>query len=183
VRLQVDPEIKLRAILEMIRNSGTSLDIDVILPRILESLFRIFPQATQGYVLLAEQSGRLFPQAVRTRDGDVGCSMTLGPLDVQFAQRVMKENKAILGSTSIADDGSEVMQSVIDVRMRSLMCAPLVTPEAPLGVIQVDSDDSNQRFTQQDLTVLASVATLAGQLVAYARWHETRRLEAARQQE
>ena len=182
-RLQVDSEIKLRAILEMIRNSGTSLDIDVILPKILESLFRIFPQATQGYVLLAESDGRLVPRATRHRDGETGSSLTLGPLDVQFAHRVMNENKAILGSTAPTEDRGEISQTIFDVQVRAVMCAPLVTPDAPLGVIQVDSDDARDRFSQQDLEVLASVATLAGQLVAYARWHESRRLEAARERE
>ena len=132
-RLQVDSEIKLRAIVEMIRNSGTSLDIDVVLPKILESLFRIFPQATQGHVLLAEGDGRLVPRATRNRDGDAMCALTLGPLDVQFARRVMSENKALLGSTAADDTGSQAAQTVFDVQVRSVMCAPAGCNRPSLG--------------------------------------------------
>src|SRR5260221_7678007 len=39
IRTQVSPEAKLRAVLEISRNLGTTLDLAEVLPKILESLF------------------------------------------------------------------------------------------------------------------------------------------------
>ena len=57
----------------------------------------------------------------------------------------------------------------------------LILPSAALGMVYAALIARITRASMLD--VLASVATLAGQLVAYARWHESRRLEAARQRE
>ncbi|HEV3143336.1 MAG TPA: FHA domain-containing protein, partial [Gemmataceae bacterium] len=44
LRLEVKPEDKLRAVLEISRNLGNILELKDVLPKILESLFVIFPQ-------------------------------------------------------------------------------------------------------------------------------------------
>ena len=47
--------------------AGT-LKIEVVLPRILESLFKIFPQADRGFVVLKDPAGgELHVKALRTR--------------------------------------------------------------------------------------------------------------------
>ena len=178
-RLEEDPQIKLRAILEIIRNAGTSLDIDDVLPKILESLFRIFPQASRGYVLLVDPvHGQLLPRAVKHQGSDSSGPLTLGPIESQLALRVMRDREAILSSEPASS--LDLKQSVLDGGARSVMCAPLVAPSgSAVGVIQIDSESPQRQFAQQDLDVLASIALLVGQLVEYGRWHERRREEAA----
>src|SRR5450755_3716201 len=44
-RLEVKPEAKLRAVLEISRHLSTALDLKEVLPKILECLFVVFPQA------------------------------------------------------------------------------------------------------------------------------------------
>ena len=62
----VGAQVKLRAVLEITRNLGQSLAVDVFLKNILDTMFQIFPQADRGYILLAEKpSGRLTPRAVK----------------------------------------------------------------------------------------------------------------------
>jgi hypothetical protein len=55
VRLSVKPEVKLRAILEIGKHLSNVLNIDDVLPSILDALFQIFPQADQAFVLLKDE--------------------------------------------------------------------------------------------------------------------------------
>lgn len=171
--LDVNPGVKLRAILEITRNLGSSLDADVVLPRILESLFRIFPQADHGYVLQPERfGGDLVPRAIKQRGDE---SDTISPISGTIAARVMSEGKAFLSDDPSHDQRLEeqMSESIFDEKMRSVMCAPLMGPShKPLGVIHLDTDDAKHPFQQQDLDVLMNVASLAGQALEYARVHE-----------
>src|SRR5262245_28416317 len=45
VGTEVNPEQKLRAVLELTRDLGSTLDLDTLLTRMLDSLFRMFTQA------------------------------------------------------------------------------------------------------------------------------------------
>ena len=55
-----DPAAKLKALLDISQGLGSSLQLEDVLARILESLFRIFPQTTCGYILQRDKpSGSL----------------------------------------------------------------------------------------------------------------------------
>ena len=49
---RVRPEQKLLAVLEIARDLGGTIDLDGVLEKVLGSLFRIFPQADRGFILL-----------------------------------------------------------------------------------------------------------------------------------
>ena len=52
----MNPEAKLKALIEIGQNMG-ALGLTQVLPRLLESLFKIFPQADRGFVLLKDPTG------------------------------------------------------------------------------------------------------------------------------
>ncbi len=75
---------------------------------------------------------------------------------------VIKQKQAVLSADAASDSRFELSQSIADFRIRSMMCAPLVTNDGNvLGVIQIDTLDQRARFTNDDLDVLASVASQA----------------------
>lgn len=170
LRVAVRPEIKLRALLEIAHSLGRVLSLDEVLPRILDSLFRIFVQADRAFVLLRETpGGPLVPKAVRHRresDETVRISRTI-------VDRAMNLKEAILSADAASDSRFDMSQSVADFRIRSMMCAPLVDSEGrALGVIQVDTLAARSRFQQDDLDLLASVARQAALAVENAQLHE-----------
>ena len=86
---------------------------------------------------------------------------------------VVKSKQAILSADAASDARFELSQSIADFRIRSMMCAPLVTNEGNvLGVIQIDTLDQRARFSNDDLDVLASVAFQAAFAVDNAQLHE-----------
>ena len=52
VRLTVNPEAKLRAMIEIAQNLGKAVSLDEVLAKLLDSLFKIFLQADRGFVIL-----------------------------------------------------------------------------------------------------------------------------------
>ena len=180
-RLDVNPHIKLRAILEMLRDLGTTLDIDEVLARALENLFRVFPQAERGYVFLREgPTARLTARAMRQRNEDES-GATLASFSTQLAQRVMSDGVALLSTEG--PGAGEASQTVLDVQVRVTMAAPLSTyGRPPFGVLQLGTEDARRPFLQNDLDVLVSVAALIAQLVQFAHWYDRQRAEAARRE-
>ena len=55
VRLTVNPEVKLRAMIEIAQNLGKAVSLDEVLPKLLDSLFKIFLQADRGFVDSAQR--------------------------------------------------------------------------------------------------------------------------------
>ena len=68
--LEANADIKLKAIVEISRNLSTTLKVQELLPKIVDHLFKVFPQADRGFILLEDESTkRLVPKAVKHRRG------------------------------------------------------------------------------------------------------------------
>jgi serine phosphatase RsbU (regulator of sigma subunit) len=161
-------DVKLRAVLEITRSLSGSLDVAEVLPKILDNLFFVFPQANRAYILLAdEHTGELKPRATKRRDR----KETFGPISRSIAERVMSQREAILSGD--VGEGLAASDSLSEMQIRSMMCAPLMGPsQVPLGIIHVETNEVLHRFQRDDLDVLVTIATVAGQAVEYARAHE-----------
>ena len=171
MRLDTNPITKLKAVLEITRSLGRSLSIDDVLPKVLDSLFIIFPQADRGFIVLTEgDEGRLIPKAVKFRrpneDDEIRISRTI-------VDEVMSSKEAILSADAATDSRFQMSQSVADFRIRSMMCAPLLDSEGNAqGVIQIDTLNQTSRFRGEDLEVLSGVTAPAGLAVENAQLHE-----------
>ena len=180
-RLQVKPEAKLRAVLEISRHLGTALDLKEVLPKILECLFTVFPQADRGFILLHDpNSGQMAPRAVLKRhapDADTPA------ISRNIINQVVSTGQAVLSADAGADARFDPNQSIRRLHIRSIMCAPMLSSSgAVLGVIQLDCEELRTQFREEDLEVLASATTQAAHAIELARLHQERRdLEAATQ--
>lgn len=164
-------EAKLHAIIELNRQLGSTLEVNHLLPKILDSLFVAFPQADRGFIMMPTGTDdTLGVSQIKDRDVESGEAPTLGPITQSVARQVMKEGQAILMKDLPSEDGDE---SVFDAPPRSVVCAPLMGPsQKPCGIIHLISHDAEHPFDNDDLQVLASVATVAGQAIELARHHE-----------
>jgi len=175
----VDPgplvEAKLRAVVGVNRAIGASLSLDDVLPRLLEGLVGAFARAERGFVLLAEPgTGRL---VLRARHVKPTATDEDGPLRLSLSllTRVAESRRAILSADATADTRFSEHDSVVDSRIRSVMCVPVTRGDGGLlGVVQVDSRDTPGGFTAGDLEVLAGVAGEAAQAIEQALAHDER---------
>ena len=90
-----------------------------------------------------------------------------------IVNHVLLQKKAILSQDAGADKNLPTSASIADLKIRSVMCVPLLTPDKEaLGIIQLDTSDRKQ-FGQEDLDVLAAVAGQAAISIQNAQMHES----------
>lgn len=169
-RLTASPEARLNAMLEISTILGKAADLDDVLRQILDSLFRIFHQADRGFIGLNDSRGKLVPRWTKLRranaDETIRVSMTI-------ANEVMEGKRAVLSADAVSDPRWEASQSIADFRIRSMMCAPLISSGGHvLGILQIDTIDQRQRFTNEDLALLVASANQASIAIDNARLHE-----------
>lgn len=177
----VKPEVKLKAILEISRALSTELKIDAVAPKVLDSLMELFPQAERLFLVLVDpETKRLVRKAFKYRPSRKSIFSTIIPADEipmsisrSIVNHVMGQKKAVLSQDAGADQNLPTSASIADLKIRSVMCVPLLTPDREaLGIIQLDTSDRKQ-FAQEDLDVLAAVASQAAIAIQNAQMHES----------
>ena len=177
----VKPEVKLKAILEITRNLSSELKIDTVAPKILDSLMELFPQAERLFLILVDpETKRLIRKAFKYRPAKKSLFSTVVPADEvpmsisrSIVNHVLGQKKAVLSQDAGTDKNLPTSASIADLKIRSVMCVPLLTPDGEaLGIIQLDTSDRKQ-FPQDDLDVLAAVASQAAIAIQNAPMHES----------
>ncbi|MEO1998365.1 MAG: FHA domain-containing protein, partial [Planctomycetaceae bacterium] len=170
LRLDVKPEVKLRAVLEISNAVGRVLDQQEVLHKVLDCLFSIFPQADEGFVLLkGPDDKKMSVEATKLRsereDKTVRVSMTI-------VKQVMQTAQAVLSGDAMDDKQIPTSASLAEFQIRSMMCVPLIGKSGePFGVLQLDSINLRQQFCEDDLEVLVSVASQVTLAVENAKLH------------
>jgi serine phosphatase RsbU (regulator of sigma subunit)/pSer/pThr/pTyr-binding forkhead associated (FHA) protein len=166
--LETQPAEKLRLLIEISNNLSKTLELGSVFPKIADSLFHLFRQADRCFIIQAEAEGaRLLPRVVKTRrPTDEGSAR----FSKSIVRKCLSEAKAFLSDDASKDDRIQLSQSVVDFRIRSVMCAPLCSAEGKaFGVIQLDTQDRSKKFTQEDLKLLCGVANQASIALENAR--------------
>jgi serine phosphatase RsbU (regulator of sigma subunit)/pSer/pThr/pTyr-binding forkhead associated (FHA) protein len=168
--LETQPAEKLRVLLEISSNLSKTLELDALLPQIAEHLFGLFRQADRCFIIQAEEgTKRLLPRVVKTRrpqdEPNARPSRTI-------VQKCLESAQAFLSDDASKDNRIQLSQSVVDFRIRSVMCVPLCGADGKaFGVIQLDTQDRSKRFTTEDLRLLWGVANQAAVALDNARLH------------
>lgn len=179
----VKPEAKLRAVLEISRSLSSQLDIDVVAPKVLDCLFDLFHKAERGFLVLREEgSDKLIRKAFKHRQLKSRGSLLGGGSNYQdeapttlsrtIVNHVLEQKKSFLSRNAGADADLPTNASIADLKIRSVLCSPLLTPDnKALGIIQIDTSDLNQ-FNEEDLELLDAVAKQAAIAVQNAKLHQ-----------
>lgn len=171
LRMRATPEAKLEALLKINRNLSNTLALDEVFPRILDSLFSIFPSADRGFIVMRTEGDHLQTRWIKTRKTrdeteTVRISRTI-------IERVINTGEAILSFDAMEDSRFNSSESIADFSIKSMICAPLGDAEGNMfGVIQIDSTQGRGQFSEEDIDLLAGVATQAGILITNAQLHE-----------
>jgi serine phosphatase RsbU (regulator of sigma subunit)/pSer/pThr/pTyr-binding forkhead associated (FHA) protein len=175
----VKPEVKLKAILEISRNLSSDLKIDTVAPKIIDALMELFPQSERGFLILIDPATRrlmrkAFKYRPNKRSSLVAPYTDEVPMSISrsIVNHVIGQKKAVLSQDAGADQDLPTSASIADLKIRSVMCVPLLTPDSEvLGIIQLDTSDRKQ-FLQEDLDILTTVAGQAAVAIQNATMHE-----------
>ncbi len=169
--LEAQPAEKLKAILDISSALSKTLELEQLLPKMVDALFNLFKQADRGFIILwDEATKKLIPKVIKTRRPQ-------DEANARFSRSIVRqcvENvQALLSDDAAQDKRFAMSQSIADFSIRSVMCAPLWTQgDKAVGVIQVDTQDRRKKFTQDDLNLLIGVASQASIALENAKLHQ-----------
>jgi serine phosphatase RsbU (regulator of sigma subunit) len=155
--LDVQPEAKLKAVIDISRSLAGTVDVVEILPRILDTLFEIFPHADRGSILLKDlETGKMIPTAQKHRREDEDATVRLSRT---ILNKVLEDKAGILSADAANDDRFDASESISNLTIRSMMCVPLLSLNGePMGVISIDTQNPLNQFKKEDLDLLLAVA-------------------------
>ncbi len=158
--LDVQPAAKLKAVLDITKSLAGTIDIDKILPKVLDTLFSIFPHADRGCVLLLDdRSQQMIPRAMKHRRADADDSVKLSRT---ILKAVMESKETILSADASSDSKFSASESISSLSIRSMICAPMIGLNGEvLGVINIDTQNPLAQFRNEDAQLLAAVAVPA----------------------
>ncbi len=169
-QLTTSSEVRLQALLEIMHSLGRAVELEKVLPKVLDTLFRIFVQADRAFIVLKGDDGQLVLKWAKTRQEDQADAVRISRT---VMREVMDTKQAIMSLDASSDERFEMANSVADFRIRSMMVAPLLDSEdEPLGAIQMDTLNARRRFEAADLEILANIASQAGVAIENAQLHE-----------
>ena len=171
--LEVEPAEKLKAVIEITRALTGETDMDAMLPKILTTLFEVFPQADRACILLKDpdKGGEMIPRAFKHRRDDEDSTVKLSRT---ILKKVLTDKSGILSADAANDDQFDAAESISNLAIRSMMCVPMLDKEGePIGVINIDTQNPLSQFRPEDLEILMTVAGQASLTYDNARLMKT----------
>jgi signal transduction histidine kinase len=156
------------------------LDVDQLLDKILDLVFKSI-EPDRGVIMLRDGSGGAFePRAARWRAG----ADTQEKLDVSrtIIDHVLAAREGVLVSDATRDDRFSAGQSIVKFGIREVLCVPMKGRHETVGVLYLDTrssardlvarNDPAGRFKPDHLALAIAVAHQAALAVEETRYHQ-----------
>lgn len=183
----------LRLLLDIARTLNSSLRLDDVLDKVMDAVMAL-TRADRGMLLLGDDAENLNVRVQRNFDGDEAPRYSHSVVDEVFETC---RSRLLLDATE--DERYAARQSIVDLDLRTVMCAPLPLPhmtsgeaglteeereeeneraatsggagtdEHIVGVVYVDRRSPTRHFTDQDLELFESLAGHAAIAIHNAR--------------
>jgi len=147
---------RLRLLNEVNQALNDSISLDALLDMILDRVFEHL-QPEQGVIFIRDPEGEVRPAAQRSVPGletEYLYSRTL-------VKEVTEKGLAALVLDVASDDRFAQAQSIVASGVRSMVAAPLLGPNGSLGMIALNSRLHVRQFSEEDMELLTSLASVA----------------------
>ncbi|MFC1823062.1 ATP-binding protein [Thermodesulfobacteriota bacterium] len=136
-----------------------SLDINKILEQILEYIFDFLQRIDRGVIILIDnKTGKIIEVISRFKESS---DDTIMMYSRSVVDKVMKEGKAVIMSDTLGEREAELSDSMELMKIKSVMCVPLISRSQTRGVIYVDSVNKPFGFRKEDLSLLTALSSPA----------------------
>ncbi len=131
-------------------------DLRAIGDRVLAFLLEFFP-AERVFLLVASDRG---PRALRLTAARARAGPDPGPEHFcrSVARKVATSHTSILSTNPASDDRFEPGESVFELGIRAILCAPLLRDRKLVGMVQLTSSRKGASFSETDLELLTAIA-------------------------
>jgi serine phosphatase RsbU (regulator of sigma subunit) len=156
----------LEILLDTIAEVNGNIDLDRVLEEIVDNSLKI-TQAERAIVFLGCSADEVEIRLARNQDGqDLG-------RDLQYSRSVVRrsleEGNAVRSVVQSDQEALELGQSVFDLKLRAVMCAPMHAKQRMVGAIYVDSRAVRREFSSRDLALFGALSAQLASAVENAR--------------
>ena len=144
-----------------------SMALDELLELILDRAFENL-RPEEGTIFLRGEDGEYVQAASRSVKG----KRTRSLYSRALVEQVVEKGQAALVLDTAMDERFNQAMSLLDAGVRSLLAAPLLDPAGPLGMIVLGSTLGIRQFTEGDMELLTSLATVAALRIRNTRLAE-----------
>jgi putative nucleotidyltransferase with HDIG domain len=155
---------RLRLIQDIAGELTLHQDLPALGAKILGRLGEVFKQ-DRGYLALLQEDGSLEVLSSAPSSLDI-------PISRSITGRLLQSGESLLLEDALSDTALKEQESIIAMKIRSALCAPLRYHDRTYGVLYVDRNMPSA-FTREDLELLRSVASIIAPLIENANlFHE-----------
>ena len=168
------------ALLSALREIVDAVRLTIDRKELLSVILKLATESTsaeRGSIMLMTEEKTLRVEIAKGMDEEVVRKIRV-PLGDGVSGRVAKDAKPLLLSGKAK--GAEFARHMDRRDVKSSMCVPLVVEGTVIGVINVSSNESNHVFTNEDLTFLSSLASLAAEVIQRSNEYERLRVDSAK---
>lgn len=139
-----------------------------VLDRVIDQVMSI-TRAERGMIMLVDSDGALGGLVVRPRlEGDA----SLMAFSRSFADAALRERRSIWVADAQSDARFAAAKSVMALDLRTVICVPLLVDDAVIGLLYLDQQSVNRKFSEADLHLVEGLAGFAALAIANARRFE-----------
>jgi serine phosphatase RsbU (regulator of sigma subunit) len=160
---------KLKLLLEIGNRLVNTLDLNALLPEVVDSLLAHFRQADRGFLIeMDPATSGLVPRVLKTRHVEESVATEFSR---SIVRQCLKTKQGLLSREPTLQFPDS--DSIIGQAIQSVMAAPLMSDDGrAIGVLLLDSRNAKRKFTEEDLTFLVGVANQASIALANAQFHQ-----------
>jgi serine phosphatase RsbU (regulator of sigma subunit) len=152
------------------RTFNSSLDLNYVLDRVMDEVIAA-TRAERGFLMLRDAGGQLVFRVARGMDQQT-IQAPAFQISRGLAERVAAEGVPLLTSDAQKDAWLAARASVLDLRLRSILCVPLQVKDTTIGVVYVDNRWHTGIFTPNELQLLTTIADQAAIAIENARLYQ-----------
>jgi transcriptional regulator with GAF, ATPase, and Fis domain len=154
-----------RKLFEFSQKLMAEYEVSSLLDQLMDVLIQV-SNADKGFVVLMESGEPVVKVARNLRRETI--SDAVSHLSDSILAKVIESRKALIVSDALSDAQFKNSLSVVNLRLTSVMCVPLLERGNLIGVIYVGNDHVAQLFDESSLEVLTIFAAQASLLIRNA---------------
>ncbi len=166
----------LNSLLKIATGIGGIRDQESLQWQLLGFIFDVVP-AERGAVLLGKHAEEFTSTAAWDRVRGPGHPVRVSR---SLVQRVLRDRVGLVVSDVSGNEELRQVKTLVELKVRCLLCVPLTVADKMLGVIYVDSCDPTTAFDESHLQVMTAVAGIAS--LAFDNVHHLEQLRQENQE-
>ena len=139
-----------------------SLDINIIMEKMLDYIFDLLKRIDRGVIILIDsETGEFTSVITRSENAAEGKDAEQPLYSKTVVNAVIRNGKPITILDAYGQEEMDVSKSMELMKVRSVMCVPLISKSKVRGVIYVDSVRIPYGFREEDIALITSLCSPA----------------------